>query len=217
MQRRCRNAPELLDAPNEYYYAQQTGRLFFYYNGTGKPKGELVATKLQTLIEFKGSQAEPIVNVTLSGLHFRDAAETGMEPHGVPSCGDWALQRMAAVFVEGSERLTVDGCSFVRIDGNALMLSKYNRHATISNSEFAFIGEHRLRSLANDYSRLARLRSHTDRCCVAGDNAMAAWGWTDELSANGTRGWDATAGDFPRHTTLAHNVVREVGLFEKQS
>ena len=42
---------------------------------------------------------------------------------------------------------------------------------------------------------------------------MAAWGWTDELSANGTRGWDATAGDFPRHTTLAHNVVREVGLF----
>ena len=46
---------------------------------------------------------------------------------------------------------------------------------------------------------------------------MAAWGWTDELSANGTLGWDATAGDFPRHTTLAHNVVREVGLFEKQS
>ena len=142
MQRRCRNAPELLDAPNEYYYAQQTGRLFFYYNGTGKPKGELVATKLQTLIEFKGSQAEPIVNVTLSGLHFRDAAETGMEPHGVPSCGDWALQRTAALFVEGSERLTVDGCSFLRMDGNALMLSKYNRHATISNSEFAFIGEH---------------------------------------------------------------------------
>ena len=162
MQHCCRNAPELLDDPNEYYYAQQTGKLFFYYNGTGKPKGELVATKLQTLIEFKGSQAEPIVNVTLSGLHFRDAAETGMEPHGVPSCGDWALQRMAAVFVEGSERLTVDGCSFLRMDGNALMLSKYNRHATISNSEFAFIGEHSSRSLANDSSRLARLRSHTE-------------------------------------------------------
>ena len=30
-------------------------------------------------------------------------------------------------------------------------------------------------------------------------------------------GFDATGGDFPRHTTISHNVVREMGLFEKQS
>ena len=29
--------------------------------------------------------------------------------------------------------------------------------------------------------------------------------------------YDATDGDFPRHTLIANNVVREVGLWEKQS
>jgi hypothetical protein len=76
-----------------------------------------------------------------------------------------------------------------RMDGNALMLSRYNRNASVRHSEFAWIG----------------------------DTALAAWGYTDELSANGTRGFDATDGDFPRHTTIANNVVREVGIWEKQS
>jgi hypothetical protein len=52
----------------------------------------------------------------------------------------------------------------------ARWLCRYNRNVTISNSEFAWIG----------------------------DTAIAAWGWTDELSGNGTLGYDATAGDFPR-------------------
>ena len=39
----------------------------------------------------------------------------------------------------------------------------------------------------------------------------------DALSKNGSVGYDARDGDFPRHTTIANNVVRELGIWEKQS
>ena len=32
------------------------------------------------------------------------------------SSGDWALERMAGVFFEGSERALVEGCAFERLD-----------------------------------------------------------------------------------------------------
>lgn len=183
------NVFDVLDSPNEYYYSPEQKRLYVYYNGTGQPKGQFVATHLQTLISFEGTQQNPVRNVSIKGVMFRDTAQTFFEPHGVPSCGDWALQRMAGIFIEGTEYTHIDSCIFERMDGNALMLSKYNRNVTISNNEFAWIG----------------------------DTAMAAWGWTDELSDQGIHGYDATSGDFPRYTYILNNVVREVGLFEKQS
>ena len=42
-----------------------------------------------------------------------------------------------------------------------------------------------------------------------GMNAMATWGDTDEF--------DATAGNQPRGTRVVGNLVREVGIYEKQS
>jgi len=42
-----------------------------------------------------------------------------------------------------------------------------------------------------------------------GENAIATWGDTD--------GYDATAGEFPMHTLIEYNVMRELGIYEKQS
>lgn len=42
-----------------------------------------------------------------------------------------------------------------------------------------------------------------------GENAIATWG--------DTKGYDATAGDFPAFTTIEGNVMRELGIYEKQS
>ena len=38
---------------------------------------------------------------------------------------------------QGSEDLLVASCKFERLDGNALMLSSYNRNATVQKREFA--------------------------------------------------------------------------------
>lgn len=42
-----------------------------------------------------------------------------------------------------------------------------------------------------------------------GENAIATWGDTD--------GYDATAGNFPMYTLVEFNVMRELGIYEKQS
>jgi len=42
-----------------------------------------------------------------------------------------------------------------------------------------------------------------------GENAVATWG--------DTVGYDATSGDFPMYTLIEHNVMRELGIYQKQS
>eukprot|EP00039_Didymoeca_costata_P028093 m.19976 g.19976 ORF g.19976 m.19976 type:complete len:818 (+) comp6723_c0_seq1:67-2520(+) len=183
------NIFELLDSPNEFYFSQEQKRLYLCFNGTGPPSGDFIATQLHTLLRVTGNQEEPVEHVSLVNITFRDAAQTFMEPHGVPSSGDWALQRMAGVFLEGTQGTVIAGCKFIRMDGNGVMLSGYNRNATIIGNTFQFIG----------------------------DSAMAAWGTMDDTSDNGTHGYDGTKGDFPRYTLVAHNIVSELGLWEKQS
>ena len=38
-----------------------------------------------------------------------------MEPRGNPSGGDWALERMGAVMLEGVEDTLVAGCTFTNV------------------------------------------------------------------------------------------------------
>jgi hypothetical protein len=75
---------------------------------------------------------------------------------------------------------------------------RYNRNATVTNSEFSFIG----------------------------GNAVVAWGYTNETKYDRMRpgielanypkaGVDGTDGEHPRYTTIISNVAREVGLYEK--
>ena len=47
--------------------------------------------------------------------------------------------------------------------------------------------------------------------------AIAAWGRTDELGDGGRRGWDASDGNIPEGTRIEGNLIRETGIWEKQS
>ena len=59
----------------------------------------------------------------------------------MPSGGDWGLQRMGAIHLEGTQGVTIAECLVTRVDGNAIMLSGYNRNTTISRNEFVWIGD----------------------------------------------------------------------------
>ena len=189
------NVREELDDPTEFYFDVAAQRLYVVSNATAAddppPGDEWVAIPAanHTLIDTRGTQANPVVNLTLRGLGLRDTAWTMLQPHGVPSGGDWALERMAALFLEGTESLVAEGLRFERVDGNAMMLSKYHRNATVRDSEFAWLG----------------------------GSAIALWGYTDELSDGGAHGYDGTGGDFPLRTTIEGNLFREIGIWEKQS
>jgi hypothetical protein len=185
------NALEFLDAPGEYYYDAAGETLFYFNNATGAPALDTVfeVPALATLVRVNASQAAPAVGISLVGLGFKDTAPTYLAPHAVPSGGDWALERTAAVFAEGTTGLVVRGCNFSRVGGNALMLSGFARGAVLEGNAFRWTG----------------------------GSAMVAWGRTDEVSAGGTLGWDATAGDFPDGTLVRGNLASEIGVWAKQN
>lgn len=186
------NVMEELDSPNEWFYDEQTKTLYFWYNdtaGTMPPQNTLyVVTQLKTLITVQATQDRPASDISILGVNFRDTAYTYMDPHGMPSGGDWALERMGALFFEGSENALVDSCIFDRLDGNGIMISGYNRYTTIQRSEFSWIGS----------------------------TAIALWGYTSGTSVKGM-GWDGTNGNQPRFIHILYNFVRELGIWEKQS
>jgi len=184
---------EELDAPTEYYYSPSTKQLYYFpdQNTHGAPPAStrFEAVVQNTLVRAIGTQADPVKSLRVVGLGFRDTASTMLEPHGVPSGGDWALERMAAVFLEGVEAARVEKVKMWKIGGNGLMLSKFSWRSSVVDSEFVWLG----------------------------GTAVAAWGWTDEISDGGIHGIDGTGGDFPRYTTIERNVFHEIGIWEKQA
>ena len=92
------NVLELLDAAGEHFIDEETKTLYYQPNATtGSPPSDFDASvpMIQALVVGNATQASPIKNLTLRGLGFRDTAPTYMEPHGVPSGGDWGLERRA--------------------------------------------------------------------------------------------------------------------------
>ena len=191
------NALELLDAKEEFFYNSKTGQLWLMYNGTGSPGDvQWIVPAQKRIVELLGNKSAPVKNVAIHSVSFRDSGYTYMDDWGVPSGGDWALHRGGAVFLEGVENVSIASASFRNLDGNAVFLSKYTRDVSVENCSFAFIG----------------------------DNAIAAWGVTkplgsapgEELLPDGV-GIDGTDGNQPRRTRIVANIVREIGMNERQS
>jgi len=176
-----------------FFFDSRNGKLYLYHNGSGPPPPdmEVVVPQLQVLLNVTGTQWDPVQNLSLKGLKFTASAHTYMMPHAVPSAGDWALTRSAAVFLQGTELAEISNCTFERLDGHALMVSGYNRNATIADNDFAFLG----------------------------GSAMVLWGYTNETSGAGhpAAGIDGTDGNHPRYTSVLRNLAHEVGLYEKQN
>ena len=186
------NIIEELDAPTEWFYDENKKVLYYFHNATPgrEPSHDtlFVATQLKTLISIKGFKNIPVEDIIISGINFRDTAYTYLDPHGMPSGGDWGLQRMGALFLEDTKNVTIENGIFERLDGNAIMVSGYNRNTTIQYNEFVWIG----------------------------DSAIAQWGYTSGTDIPGM-GWDGTDGNQPRYSRILYNFAHELGIWEKQS
>ena len=96
------NVMEEIDSPREWFFNESTRTLYYQPNATainattGLPTGEFVSTGAKVLINVTGTQRQPVRNLSIAGLTLRDASFTYMDPHGLPSGGDWALQQQGA-------------------------------------------------------------------------------------------------------------------------
>ena len=137
---------------NEYFYDSAAGKLYFMPNTTdqnadGSPKVALA--EVPTIANFFalfGAEEAPVANVSFSGITFTGGRPTIFDPHGQPSGGDWALERMGALLFEGTEDVVVADCLFERIDSNAVFISGYNRRTQVLRNEFSLLGNNAVAS-----------------------------------------------------------------------
>ena len=91
--------------------------------------------------QFNGSADAPLKHVHLTNVTLAHSAYTYLEPYEIPSGGDWAIHRGAAVFADGAESVIISGNKFDQIDGNGIFLSRYARNCSIKANDMAKIGD----------------------------------------------------------------------------
>ncbi|ETO07724.1 hypothetical protein RFI_29663 [Reticulomyxa filosa] len=190
------NLFEELDMETEWYFNTSTRILYYYNNKTGPPlpSDDMEACNLKVLISLIGNMSNPVSNVTIRGIVLENTQYTYLDPHGMPSGGDWALQRTGAIYLDGTWNVSISNNEMTRLDGIAISVNRYNRLTVIARNEIAWTG----------------------------DSAITLWGDTNGITFpssmdTSTMGWDGTDGNQPRGVQIIQNYVHELGIWEKQS
>jgi hypothetical protein len=127
-----------LDQAGEFWLDRSTSRLWLCVNASDAPLTDadsIVIPRLSTILRLDGAK-----NVELSGIEFLDQRVTVMEPHAVPSGGDWALERLGSLELLHTENVSIRGCTFAFLGGTAVLISSFNRNTTIEGSSFEWLG-----------------------------------------------------------------------------
>ncbi len=129
------NIFEELDTPGEWFVNPKTSTLYFYPPaGVGLDTATIEIVRLPHLIEFRGTQSEPVRFITLQGITFHQAARTFMDNKEPLLRSDWTTYRGGAIFFNGAEDCTIQGATIDQVGGNAVFVSKYNRRITVKDS-----------------------------------------------------------------------------------
>ena len=135
------NLFEELDAPGEWFLNAKTHTLYFQPPAGLDLKNAMVeATRLRSLIEFRGRADKPVRFVTLRGLTFRQAARTVMDTKEPLLRTDWAIYRGGAVFFEGTEDCALEDAFLDQLGGNAVFVNHYNRRVAVRGCHIARAG-----------------------------------------------------------------------------
>jgi hypothetical protein len=135
------NLFEELDALGEWFLDSTTHTLYFHPPAGLDLKNAVVeATRLRTLVEFRGDETNPVKRITLRGLVFRQAARTVMDTREPLLRSDWAIYRGGAVFFNGTEDCALEDSFIDQVGGNAVFVNNYNRRIVIRGTQIAKAG-----------------------------------------------------------------------------
>ncbi len=136
------NLLEELDAPGEWFYDAEQGLLYFWPPEELRPEDEVSLGVHAELLRIAGTETENVCGVRLENLSFARTARTLFSglPYRPLQRADWAVQYTGAVYVENARELSLSGCSFAHIGGNALFFCGSNSRHTVERCTFSHIG-----------------------------------------------------------------------------
>ncbi|MCM4162292.1 MULTISPECIES: PDZ domain-containing protein [unclassified Arenibacter] len=133
--RMVENVFEELDSPGEWYMDKNSDMLYYWpQEGVDLNKDLVEGSHLKHLVDIKGDDNVPVKDVLIEGIRFEHAKRTIMEPYEQLLRSDWTIYRGGALFMEGTENITIKDCEFRNLGGNAIFLSEFNKGALITGN-----------------------------------------------------------------------------------
>lgn len=135
------NIFEELDAEHEWFYDQKNKTLYFFPpKNLDLKNANIEVPQIAHLFEFKGSETNPVRNISIEGLNLSQTLRTFMETKEPLLRSDWTIYRGGAVLLEGTENCSIRNCTFRNLGGNAVFFSHYNRRGVVSGCQISEIG-----------------------------------------------------------------------------
>ncbi len=125
---------EELDAPGEWYLDRTAHILYFMPpKGVDLDRAVIEVSGFDQAVDFAGSQKHPVTHITLRHLRIMHTARTFMKTREPLLRSDWRIYRGGAVTIVGGQDITIDGCTFDHVGGNAVFVSDYNRRIVVEH------------------------------------------------------------------------------------
>ncbi|MDB4925975.1 PDZ domain-containing protein [Mucilaginibacter sp.] len=195
------NVFEELDTVGEWYYSKTKHTLYFYPpKNTDLNKAKIEVPQLETLFELKGTEQQPVKNISIEGLEFTQTVRTFMKTNEPLLRSDWMIYRRGALIMEGAEHCSVKNCFFNTVGGNAIVCSDYNRHNEISGCHIADIGSSGIVFTGDPKAVRSPLFRYENT--------------NDPNKVDQTRG--PQTNNYPADCLVYNNLIENIGCVEKQ-
>ena len=196
------NIIEELDTVNEWFYDKKSKMLYYL-----PPKGfEIKTAKFETpqiahLFEFKGTETNPVKNISIKGLTLTQTLRTFMQNKEPLLRSDWTIYRGGAVLFDGAVNCSLKNCTLNNLGGNAIFFNNFNRDCEVSGclisdigaSAICFVGDPKaVRSPSFEYGQFVPLEQ------------------IDRSPGPKTK-------NYPANCKVYDNLIFNSGLVEKQS
>ncbi|CAM3750646.1 PDZ domain-containing protein [Tsukamurella strandjordii] len=198
--RMVENIQEELDAPGEWFYDRDTGKLYLRQAGDRDPNGSTIGLgELNKVIVAEGDERGAVHDITFSGIEITRTHRTLFNSeYEKMLLSDWGIVREGAVTLSNTERVNVVGSTFRQIGGNAVMLTGRNIGNKIDDNEFREIGASAV--VVAGLASSMRSPSYFD-----------SFQKTLDVSESGP-----ASDDYPRQIHVGRNLITDIGNYELQ-
>ena len=132
--RMVENVKEELDSPGEWFLDENDNLFYWPIEQDELENAVVEGVQLKHLIEMIGTDENPVNDISIEGIKFEHSKMTFLEVYEPLLRSDWSMYRGGAIFLEGTENISILDCEFTNLGGNVIFVSKYNRKVKIANN-----------------------------------------------------------------------------------
>ena len=198
VKRMVENIFEELDSPREWFYDKHN-RILYYYpeKGTDLSKTVFEIVSNHRIFDISGSSG-----IVIRDISFENTARTLFTgTYERPLRGDWGFVRDAVVRCGDTENITIRGCSFRDIGGNAIIFSGRNENCAVDGCSF------------NEIGATGVLVSGKTSCV----RNPSFWDGNNHKTEIGDYNPGPQSDEYPRKIRINNCSFRDIGTVEKQT